>query len=110
MQPGVLHSWGVAPGIVEAPGQAWQVARIDPWKELTLGVLATVFSGGPKNLEPLNLGRCGKFRRPWGLESLWHLGVPSSPPYKKEAEIPAAGDPFHHDDLEAVLRPTMYTT
>lgn len=51
---------GEWPGrIVDAPGLNWQVTRIDLWKGLTLGVLATVFSGDPKNSKPLNSGRFG---------------------------------------------------
>lgn len=58
-KPGFCTPREWPPGIVEAPGLARQVTRIDLWKELTLGVLATVFSVDPKNLKPLNSGRCG---------------------------------------------------
>lgn len=50
-----------------------------------------------------------QIRRPWGLESLRKLGAQRLlGGGGKEAEILAAGDLFHHDDLESVLLPEMY--
>lgn len=40
-----------------------------------------------------------------GTGEIAEPGRPASPPGKKETEILTAGDPFHHDDLEAVLCP-----
>lgn len=101
------------PGIVEAPGQAWQVTRLDLWKELPRGVLATIFSGGSKNLESLNLGWCGcnprgKCDGPGDWKVCGALGAPR-PLCVKEVKFLATGDPFHNDEPEAVCAPRCTT-
>lgn len=88
------HSRGAAPGIVEAPGQAWQVTRIDLWKELTLGVLAKKnvqrgFKGSrAPEFAPVLLLPTRQIRRPRGLESLRIPGPRSL--RAKEIELLAA--------------------
>lgn len=96
-----------------AGDKAWQVTRIDLWKELPLGSSGNIVQWGFKDprvpeFELVCLQPTRQIRRPWGLESLQTLGAPS-PLRAKEVKFLAAGDPLHNDEPEAVCAPRCTT-